>query len=275
MTFHDVHVCTLPRESRIVFVLYGVSKQPVDGQSNDSMQNNSQHHQEGQLTKVELGFACVQFFDFDRQMIQGSYFLSLWPPSDDKYYCPAPSRGSHPQGGSCPVLSVEIPNYGGQLSFPEISTNKNVPKLDFECLDRNLQAELIDTIDQGFRLNQIDKREVLWEKRSYLHSFPKALPKVLNVAHNWDYATLSDLHGLIDNWTPLKPLEAIELLLPNFPDLYVREQAVKWISRMNEDELADYLPQLLQALKFDCYEASPLSCFLLGRSLDVSLTFNF
>jgi phosphatidylinositol-4-phosphate 3-kinase len=265
MNFEDVAVCSLPRESRIVFVLYGCVKQPVDGQSSDNNQNNSQ---EGQALKEELGWTSVQFFEYGGQMIQGTYFLSLWPPSSDKYYCPSPPRGTHPQGDYCPVLSIEIPTYGGQLLFPDIVINKELPKLDFECLDRNLQEELIDTIDQGFLFNQIDKREVLWEKRYYLHKFPKALPKVLNTAHSWDYASLSDLHGLVGNWSSLKPLEAIELLLPRFPDLFVRHQAVKWISKMNEDELTDYLPQLLQALKFDCYESSPLACFLLGRSLD-------
>jgi phosphatidylinositol-4-phosphate 3-kinase len=267
MTFEDVPVCCLPREARFVFVLYGCVKQPIEGQSNDNSQNSSS--QEAQINdKIELGWASIQFFDFERHMIQGTYFLSLWPPSPDKYYCPSPPRGTHPQGDICPVLSIEIPSYGGCLVFPETTPNINAPKLEFECLDRNLQEELIDTIDQAFMFNRIDKREVLWDKRNYLHSFPKALPKVLNAAHDWGYASLSNLHGMINNWKPLKPLEAIELLLPRFPDLFVRAQAVKWISKMTQDELIDYLPQLLQALKFDCYESSPLACFLLGRSLD-------
>lgn len=266
MSFDDVSVCTLPRESRLVFVLYGCTKEPVDGQTPDNSQNSS-NSQENRVTKVELGWSSIQFFDFERKMIQGTYFLSLWPPSSDKYFCPSPPRGTHPLGDFCPVLSIEIPTYGGKLTFPEMITDVPAPtKMDFECLDRNLQEELRDTIEQGF--NKIDKREVLWEKRYYLHSFPKALPKILNAAHSWDFACLSDLHALLKSWTPLKPLEAIELLLPRFPDLVVRAQAVRWISKFSNDDLLDYLPQLLQALKHDSYEASPLSCFLLGRSLD-------
>ena len=266
MSFDDVPVCTLPRESRLVFVLYGCTKEPVDGQTTDNSQNTS-NSQENRVTKVELGWSSIQFFDFERKMIQGTYFLSLWPPASDKYFCPSPPRGTHPLGDFCPVLSIEIPTYGGKLTFPETISNVPVAKqMDFECLDRNLQEELRDTIEQGF--NKIDKREVLWEKRYYLHSFPKALPKILNAAHSWDFACLADLHALMKSWSPLKPLEAIELLLPRFPDLVVRAQAVKWISKFSNDDLVDYLPQLLQALKHDSYEASPLSCFLLGRSLD-------
>lgn len=267
MSFDEVPVCTLPREARLVFVLYGCTKEPVDGQTADNSQNNS-NSQENRITKVEIGWSSIQFFDFERSMIQGTYFLSLWPPSSDKYYCPSPPRGTHPLGDFCPVLSIEIPTYGGKLQFPETMTNVPTPvSLDFESLDRNLQEELIDTIDQGFTL-KIDKREVLWEKRYYLHSFPRALPKILNAAHSWDFACLADLHALMKSWSSLMPLEAIELLLPRFPDLVVRAQAVKWISKFSNDDLIDYMPQLLQALKHDIYEASPLSCFLLGRSLD-------
>lgn len=279
LTFDDVTVSSLPRESRLVFVLYGCMRQ-IDGQqtsednatgggNSNNMSNNtsnaSGNNQE--LTKVELGWTSLQFFEFDRQMVQGQYFLTIWPPSADKYLVPAPKSGTHPHADYCPILSIEIPSYGNQLVFPQISPNENIPKLDFLSLDNNLQEELLDTIDQGIFYNQIDKREVLWEKRYYLHEIPKALPKLLNAAHCWDYSALVELHGLIQIWSPLKPLTSLELLLPRFPDSYVRGQAVKWISKMTDEELIDYLPQLIQALKFDCYDSSPLSCFLLGRAL--------
>jgi len=48
----------------------------------------------------------------------------------------------------------------------------------------------------------------------------------------------------------------------------IRSNAVKWVSAMPNDQLVDYLPQLLQALKHDTYEASPMARFLLCRSLE-------
>lgn len=281
VTFDDVSISILPRESRLIFVLYGCMKQSIDstGQSieenaggtssSNTNFNNVNNNQE--LTKIELGWTSLQFFEFDNQMIQGQYFLTLWPPSTDKYLVPSPRSRTHPHADFCPVLSIEIPSYGNQLVFPQIIPNENIPKLDFFSLDGNLQEELLDTIDQGILFNQIDKREVLWEKRYYLQRFPKALPKVLNAAFPlgtaWDYSSLVELHGLIQNWSPLEPLTSLELLLPRFPDIYVRGQAVKWISKMTDEELIDYLPQLTQSLKFDCYDSSPMSCFLLGRAL--------
>lgn len=47
----------------------------------------------------------------------------------------------------------------------------------------------------------------------------------------------------------------------------VRELAVSRIRELTNDELIDYLPQLLQALKHETYEASPLARFLLERAL--------
>ena len=47
----------------------------------------------------------------------------------------------------------------------------------------------------------------------------------------------------------------------------VREMAVNRIRELTNDELVNYLPQLLQALKHETYEASPMSRFLLERAL--------
>ncbi|XP_052862367.1 phosphatidylinositol 4-phosphate 3-kinase C2 domain-containing subunit alpha [Anopheles cruzii] len=275
-------VCTLPREARLVLVLYGCIREPVDGSGSgdgtvsgtedggsQQVLGNAADPGGGRVTKVELGWCSLQFFDFERKMIQGSYLLPMWPPTTDKYFGPAPSKGTYPIGGSFPILGIEIPSYGGAVVFPEPIRNlPPVVQLDFHSLDRNLQQELIDTAEQGYSPDKLEKREVLWEKRHYLHAFPHALPKILHAAHSWDYACLADLHALLKSWTTLSPVQALELLLPRYPDLEVRRQAVEWISTMALDEFGDYLPQLLQALKHDTYEGSPLAMLLLGKSLE-------
>ncbi|XP_058466396.1 phosphatidylinositol 4-phosphate 3-kinase C2 domain-containing subunit beta [Malaya genurostris] len=262
-------VCTLPRESRLIFVLYGVTREPVEGDKQEGASNSDGPAQEGRVTKVELGWSSIQFFDFERKMIQGSYLLSLWPPTAEKYFGPAPAKGTHPLGTAYPILGIEIPSYGGSVVFPE--PIKNLPqwaKLDFNSLDRNLQQELIDTAEQGYSADKLEKREVLWEKRHYLHTLPHALPKILHAAHSWDYACIADHHALLKSWSSLTPVQALELLLPRYPDLEVRRQAVEWISLMPNDQFGDFLPQLLQALKHDTYEASPLANLLLQKALE-------
>lgn len=43
--------------------------------------------------------------------------------------------------------------------------------------------------------------------------------------------------------------------------------AVSWIQDIGRDEIIDYLPQLVQALKHETYDSSPLAAFLLRRAL--------
>ncbi|XP_055854096.1 phosphatidylinositol 4-phosphate 3-kinase C2 domain-containing subunit beta isoform X2 [Episyrphus balteatus] len=260
ITFDSIPICTLPRESRLIFVLFGT-------QTAENDQSNDQNGEKKQIT-TELGWCALQLFDYKREMVCGSYLLSIWPPTTDKFLGPAPARGCHPQPDLCPVLSIEVPPYGGRIVFPEPLENPPpAPKYDFNSLDCNLQQELLDTAEQGYA-DALEQREVFWEKRHYLQKFPYALPKVLHAAHSWDYASLIDLHSLLRSWSQLSPLQALELLLPRYPDAQVRAKAVEWISRLPNDQLVDSLPQLLQALKHDTYEASAMARFLLSKCLE-------
>ncbi|XP_037934157.1 phosphatidylinositol 4-phosphate 3-kinase C2 domain-containing subunit beta [Teleopsis dalmanni] len=260
ITFEKNPICTLPRESRLIFVLYGT-------QTTENEQNNDANGERRQIT-TELGWCAIQLFDHKSEMICGSYLLSVWPATTDKFLGPAPARGCHPLPDICPVLSIEVPPYGGRIQFPKpLEDPPTAPRYDFNSLDTNLQQELLDTAEQGYP-GATEKREVFWEKRFYLQKFPNALPKVLHAAHSWDYASLMDLHSLLNSWIPLAPLQALELLLPRYPDAKVREKAVEWISYLPNDQLVDYLPQLLQALKHDTYEASSMCRFLLCKCLE-------
>lgn len=96
--FEGIPICTLPRESRLVFVLYGCTTEPTEGES-----ANNSSEQERKVTKIELGWCSMQFFDFERNMVQGTYLLSLWPPTTDKFLGPAPAKGTHPKS-DCALL---------------------------------------------------------------------------------------------------------------------------------------------------------------------------
>ncbi|XP_017863725.1 PREDICTED: phosphatidylinositol 4-phosphate 3-kinase C2 domain-containing subunit alpha [Drosophila arizonae] len=261
LTFEQHQICTLPREARLTFVLYGK-------QTASENEPNAEPNGERRQVTTELGWCSIQLFDFKRTMICGPYLLSVWPPTTDKMLGPAPARGCHPHPDFCPVLSIEVPSYGGRIEFPEHQEiPKPAPHYDFASLDANLQEELLNTAELGYS-GATERREVFWEKRLYLQNYPNALPKVLHAAHSWDYANLIDLHSLLHSWAPLSPLQALELLLPRYPDAKVREKAVEWISHMPNDQLVDFLPQLVQSLKHDTYEASALSRFLLAKCLE-------
>uniref|UniRef100_A0A1B6CT28 Uncharacterized protein n=3 Tax=Clastoptera arizonana TaxID=38151 RepID=A0A1B6CT28_9HEMI len=260
LNFEGTSVCILPRECRLVLVIYGRSIAPaVEGQ------------EEGQVNQVELGWTATQFFNYDGVLAQGSFLLSVWPPGADKRLGPAPAPGTQPHGDMHPVLGVELPDYGGQVMFPPLVKETETTSsavFDFNSLDHNTQQQLLDITEQDtFTKPLVEDREVLWEKRHYLSTIPHALPKVFLAAHSWDYACLADLHSMLHTWTPMDPVNALQLLLPCFPDSEVRHKAVSWIRNLGSDELVDYLPQLVQALKHETFEASALARFLLERAL--------
>uniref|UniRef100_A0A158R675 PI3K/PI4K domain-containing protein n=1 Tax=Syphacia muris TaxID=451379 RepID=A0A158R675_9BILA len=86
---------------------------------------------------------------------------------------------------------------------------------DFSSLGCDTQQWLMDIIETGVThsLSQ-DEKEILWEKRYYLTRFPQALTLVLASAIGWDWASLNNVYQLVDEWTPLDPVQAVELLLP-------------------------------------------------------------
>ncbi|KAJ8935975.1 hypothetical protein NQ314_012542 [Rhamnusium bicolor] len=187
---------------------------------------------------------------------------------NDHIYGPAPAMGIHPDPDH-PMIGVEIvtPN---KVQFPAVSPElySNVIKGDFSSLDNETQQLLADACEQDMLYKfPPEIREILWEKRHYLYHLPQALPKVLLAAHSWAYVQLPDLHGMLHTWTRLKPIQALELLLPVYPDLEVRKLAIRWIRGLTNDELVDYLPQLVVALRHETYENSPLAQFLLDRAL--------
>ncbi|KAL0272748.1 UNVERIFIED_CONTAM: hypothetical protein PYX00_005609 [Menopon gallinae] len=262
LNIDNITVATLPKEARLVFSLYGSTLLPPDHERSKENPNVPQ------FEHVELGWTAIQLFSYDGILTQGSFFLPIWPPNADKRLGPAPQPGSH-YVNDMGILYVRLPDYCGKVVFPEIS-DKNIkaPMYEFTCLDKNTQQQLMMIVEQDpYAKADLTGREVLWEKRHYLHNIPQALPKVLLAAQTWDYSSLADLHAMIKCWSPMEPLSALQLLLPVFPDREVRTVAISWIKELGSDELVDYLPQLVQALKHETYDTNPLAKFLLERAL--------
>uniref|UniRef100_A0A8C0X0J8 Phosphatidylinositol-4-phosphate 3-kinase n=1 Tax=Castor canadensis TaxID=51338 RepID=A0A8C0X0J8_CASCN len=75
---------------------------------------------------------------------------------------------------------------------------------------------------------------------------------------------------------PTAGLSRVWTVFCSFPDQEVRRMAVQWIGSLSDAELLDYLPQLVQALKYECYLDSPLVRFLLKRAVsDLRVTHYF
>lgn len=98
LNFENIPICTLPREARLIFVLYGCTSEPAEGgdssvassanvgssgsgagagaggggggpvtaAASSSTTTTNEAGQVRKVTKIELGWSAVQFFDFNR-----------------------------------------------------------------------------------------------------------------------------------------------------------------------------------------------------------------
>ena len=255
--FSSLPISGIPLEARLVVSVVG--RQRLDPEA-------------GELyTITELGWASLQMFSHDKRLAQGAFILPVWPVEANQQIGPAPDPGSHPRGDKCPLVSILLPELGGPVTFPDniqsLPSNENI-KLD--QLDRNMRQDLVDYCEQdilAFNSRPPSDREKLWDKRHYLRGVPGALPKVLLAARSWDPKSLASLYGLIETWPAPDVIDILQLLLPIFPDTRVRAAAVTWLASLPSDQLLDFLPQMVEAVKHETWSASPLSRLLIQRSL--------
>ncbi|VDH91459.1 phosphatidylinositol-4-phosphate 3-kinase, partial [Mytilus galloprovincialis] len=113
---------------------------------------------------------------------------------------------------------------------------------------------------------QADELGILWQYRHYLYDYSNLLPWILQGQINWDFSHLSEIYDLLGLWKKLDPMQSLELLLPQYSDTHVREFACRCLQDMPTDELIDFLPQLIQALKFESYHGSALAKLLLEQA---------
>lgn len=195
--------------------------------------------------------------------------------SGEEQIGPAPDTGSHPTADKSPMLSFELPELNTAVRFPEVIEPQQRPapgsSYSLGEFDELTQQELLDICSLdiiSFNEMLAQDKEVLWEKRHFLGNVPGALPKVLLAAHSWDCACLPGLYGLLDCYAKPEPMDILQLFLPIFPDVHVRQVAIDWLSeKVSSDDLVDFLPQLLEALKHETWATSPLAQLLLERSL--------
>uniref|UniRef100_A0A4W3JS83 phosphatidylinositol-4,5-bisphosphate 3-kinase n=1 Tax=Callorhinchus milii TaxID=7868 RepID=A0A4W3JS83_CALMI len=112
-----------------------------------------------------------------------------------------------------------------------------------------------------------NEMDLIWTLRyDCRENFPQSLPKLL-LSVKWSkHEDVAQLQALLQIWIKLCPRDALELLDFNYPDQYVREYAVKCLKEMSDEELSQYLLQLVQVLKYEPYFDCALSRFLLERA---------
>ncbi|CAB4054082.1 PIK3C2 [Lepeophtheirus salmonis] len=218
----------------------------------------------------ELGWTSLQLFDHEHFLAQGSFVLLIWSNDFEKELGPSPDAGSHPNADLCPLLSVELPEIS-PAKYPHVEP-KNVVSGSLKNLDQNTRDvlnEMCESDMEDFYELGPTQKSYLWERRRYLTEIPSALHKILLSCPLWNNYNLKEIYGLLKIWKPPEnPIEALVLLHPRFPDVIVRDYGTRILESARDEELVNYLPQLIQVIKFETWLVdSPVIKFLLNKCL--------
>jgi hypothetical protein len=113
-----------------------------------------------------------------------------------------------------------------------------------------------------------EDQNLLWTMRHHLVRNSGALGKFLQCVNWGKVEDRMEAYRLLRVWaTPVSGVSALELLDAKFPDPVVRAYAIDMLRGLRDDELRNYLLQLVQCLKFEPYHDSPLKRFLIERAL--------
>ncbi|KAM4619533.1 phosphatidylinositol 4-phosphate 3-kinase C2 domain-containing subunit alpha [Polymixia lowei] len=253
-----IAVALLPLESILSLSLFGLLNQNTSGSPDSNKQRKGPEL---------LGKVSMPLFDFRRVLATGTRLLCLWT-------CPQGSAVAGSAGGRRRalveriVLQVDFPSPAVDVLYVGPPEAPGSEPHTVEELDPDLRRKLEKICSRAstFGLKRAD-HQLLWDQRlPCRQDHPSSLPKVLASAPSWDWASIAHIHSLLYHWPPLAPVTALELLDSKFADTEVRSVAVSWIESSTDDELADYLPQLVQALKFECHLKNALVMFLLSRA---------
>ncbi|XP_041326417.1 phosphatidylinositol 4-phosphate 3-kinase C2 domain-containing subunit beta isoform X1 [Pyrgilauda ruficollis] len=261
-----VQVNRLPRETLLSVTLFAVPVPPPGGSSDANKQRR---------VPEALGWVTTPLFNFRQVLTCGRKLLGLWPATQDN----SRARSSAPNFNQpdSVILQIDFPTSAFEVKFTSPPAAEGSPRYEFGSLGEEEQRQLREAMQKKslYWLTDAD-RQRLWEKRCHCHASPGALPMLLASAPSWDWGCLPDIYALLSQWSSMSHQDALGLLHATFPDQEVRRTAVQWIDSISDTELLDYLPQLVQALKYECYLDSPLVRFLMKRAIcDLKITHYF
>ncbi|XP_072552033.1 phosphatidylinositol 4-phosphate 3-kinase C2 domain-containing subunit alpha [Salminus brasiliensis] len=250
-----ISVALLPLETMLSLSLYGVLNQ----NASNSPDSNKQRKGPELLGKVSM-----PLFDFRRVLSHGTKLLSLWMSPQS---FPTGAGGKRRGLTERIILQVDFPSPSVDVVYVDPEEIKCPDPKSLETPDPDIwrRIEKLCAQASAFGLTRAD-RQLLWDHRHHCCGHEHSLPKILASAPSWDWGSLGEIHTLLHHWPSLSPVSALELLDLKFADTEVRSKAVSWIESCSDDEITDYLPQLVQALKFECHLKNSLVMFLLSRA---------
>lgn len=206
-----------------------------------------------------LAWSCLPLYS-TKQMVQGFLLINMISHAE-----PPPAITPGAFDVTLPTLvtvQVDFPQTVHKFCRP--TADKSNISVTFQ--DPTHQMEILAQRGSVLLLSEADK-QCLWHYRHCVNKLPGNISLLLGSAPGWDPPTISIMYRLLQDWSFSDPLEGLSLLSPCFSDGNIRDAACRQIGKMSDDELLEFLPQLIQAVKFDWCLDSSLVKLLLERSL--------
>uniref|UniRef100_A0A667X834 phosphatidylinositol-4,5-bisphosphate 3-kinase n=1 Tax=Myripristis murdjan TaxID=586833 RepID=A0A667X834_9TELE len=268
----DICVCDLPRMTRLCFAVYAVmDKVKKQKSTKNTHLNKYQTIRKAGKVHYPIAWVNTMVFDYKGQLKTGDIILHSW--SSFPVVFAATCRLNH-----LLIILLSLPKlFSSQILYPFLFsilllTNEPLsfssPLVSQGRGGKKFHIELKEIMERD-PLSQLceNEKDLIWTLRHDCHeNFPQSLPKLL-LSVKWSkHEDMAQLQALLQIWPKLSPRDALELLDFNYPDQYVREYAVRCLRDMSDEELSQYLLQLVQVLRYEPYYDCALTRFLLDRA---------
>lgn len=242
-----IPMSNIPREAKLSLTIY---------------KDNSGGTAPGQIEPVATTNSAL--YKFTGWLEHGYQLKRMWRGHGlDFFLTTCESNESNPI-----TIFFSLPKYQIPVFFipPEIPDDfrsratLTVPKSEKDRIEK------LRTIDALTPLSTEDKK-ALWKYRTYCFMYPELLSSMLDSIDYSDPEQVKEIPLLISNWNRPTAIQALSLLDVKYANIYVRAYAVDCLNDLSDNEVLLYLLQLVQALKYELYEDSPLAQFLIRRGL--------
>ncbi|XP_041702277.1 phosphatidylinositol 4,5-bisphosphate 3-kinase catalytic subunit delta isoform isoform X4 [Coregonus clupeaformis] len=262
----DISVSDLPRMSRLCFALYAIIEKAKKPRSTKKKNKKAD---------CPLAWVNTMVFDYKDQLKTGEFLLSTWPSvPDDKgdLLNPMGTVEKNPNIDSAAGLLIRFPNIRPHpLYYPHFDKLRDLEKNGGKVIATKVEHMKLKEIVDNKNYTEFfeDEKELLWKLRGVVRErYPESLSKLLLITKWNKHEDVAQMVGFLQKWPDLPALHALELLDYSFPDPMVRSFTIRCLRKLSRDEeLLQYLLQLVQVLKYESYLDCDLATFLLERAL--------
>jgi len=242
--------------------------------------------------KFSVKWANLQIFDYYGRMISGRTELTLFPIPErfQEFLYPLGNVNAKSLESLPSSLSVEFDQ--NEIIFPNKSNviyeyalwamQREKDGESYGHSDEMKHRHLLNTkmneeekkrLDELLKKDQLSvisekDKDFIWRWRLECIEKPDSLPKLIDSV-KWNRRDeVSQLYFLLSQWKPVQVETALELLDCKYSDNFVRSYALNWLDKkITDEQLYQYLLQLVQVLKYEPYFDNNLTRFLIRKSL--------